>query len=167
MKRLSRSVRAVRYLWPAFAIFSAACAADSTAPAPASSIAPNIAAALDTTLQDERHAEAIYLRVLADHGNVLPFFNVVVPEQRHSASLEALLRGRGLSVPESRWTLDNVPRFATVREACAAAATAEVDNVVLYDRFLAFDLPADVRQVFTANRRASVEKHLPAFQLCR
>ncbi|WP_158514781.1 DUF2202 domain-containing protein [Gemmatimonas phototrophica] len=148
-------------------MFLAACNTTATAPAVAPALAANVVAAIDTTLQDERHAESIYLRVLADHGNVLPFFNIVVAEQRHSASLEALLRGRGLPVAESPWTLDNVPRFPSVREACAAAATAEVDNVALYDRFLSFDLPADVRQVFTANRRASIEKHLPAFQLCR
>lgn len=145
----------------------AACSSTaSVAPDPAPS-ASVVAAALDSALQDERRAENIYLRVLADHGNVLPFFNVVIAEQRHSASIEMVMRTRGLPIPDSPWTLDNVPRFATLSEACAAAAAAEVANIALYDRVLAQDLPSDVLQVFLANRQASLEKHLPAFERCR
>lgn len=148
---------------------AAACTDDTTtilAPA-ASALTPSVAAAVDTAIQDEFHAEQTYLRVIADHGNVLPFFNVVVAEQRHSSSLAGVLDRRGLDVPASEWDLDNVPRFATVPEACAAAAGAEVANIAMYDRLLAAELPTDVRNVFTNNRRASVERHLPAFTACR
>jgi hypothetical protein len=52
----------------------AAC--DSTdSVAPSAPLANVVSAALDTALNDEYHAETIYLRVLADFGNVLPFFN--------------------------------------------------------------------------------------------
>lgn len=147
---------------------AAVVACSETSPVAPLSVEPAaVAVALDSALQDERHAEYIYLRVLADHGNVLPFFNVVVAEQRHSASLEAVMRNHGLPIPDNPWTLENVPRFETVAEACAAAATAEVLNVALYDRYLAWPLPADVQQVFLANRRASVQSHLPAFERCR
>ena len=60
-----------------------------------SALTPAAAAAVDTAIQDEFHAEQIYLRVLADHGNVLPLFNVVVAEQRHSAALAGVLERRG------------------------------------------------------------------------
>lgn len=140
---------------------------ESSSVAPLPKDAAAVAVALDSALQDERHAEYIYLRVLADHGNVLPFFNVVIAEQRHSASLEAVMRNRALPIPDNPWTLENVPRFSSVAEACAAAATAEVLNVALYDRHLAQPLPADVQRVFVANRRASVRSHLPAFERCR
>ena len=66
-------------------------------------------------LQDEYHAEETYLRVLADLGDVLPFYNVVYAEQRHSASLAGLLERRGLAVPASEWNVNNVPRFAIAR----------------------------------------------------
>jgi hypothetical protein len=36
----------------------------------------------------------------------------------------------------------------------------------MYDRLLPLELPADVRQVFTNNRRASLVNHLPAFESC-
>jgi hypothetical protein len=148
---------------------AAACTESTTnvlAPG-ATALTPAVAAAVDSAIQDEFHAEQIYLRVLADHGNVLPFFNVVVAEQRHSTALAGVLERRGLDVPASEWDLDNVPRFATVPEACAAAAVAEVANIELYDRLLVGDLPTDVRNVFTNNRRASLERHLPAFTACR
>lgn len=147
---------------------AAACTDTTTILSPATSaLTPTAAAAVDSAIQDEYHAEQIYLRVLADHGNVLPFFNVVVAEQRHSAALAGILERRGLAVPPSDWTLDNVPRFATVPEACAAAAAAEVANIAIYDRLLVGELPTDVRNVFTNNRRASLERHLPAFTACR
>lgn len=134
--------------------------------APTTDLTPAIVAVLDTAINDEYHAEFIYLRVLADFGNVLPFFNVVVAEQRHSTSLGGLLEGRGVPIPSSRWNLDNVPRFTTLRLACAAAAVAEQENIEMYDRFLALNVPADVRTVLANNRRASLDRHYPAFRQC-
>ncbi len=127
----------------------------------------NLGESLAATYQDERHAEMIYERVLADFGSVRPFVNIVEAEQKHASSVAFLLTSRGLEVPESLWTTDNVPRFTSVALACAAAADAEVENVELYDRYLALELPADVRTVFQNNRVASLDNHLPAFNRCR
>jgi hypothetical protein len=128
---------------------------------------PVLTAVLDSAWQDARRAESICLRVLADHGNVLPFFNIVIAEQRHSTAIEGLLLRRRLPLPTSLWTLDTVPRYPTVAAACAAGVVAERENVALYDRLLSRTIPADVHQVFGSNRRASVERHLPAFEACR
>jgi hypothetical protein len=132
----------------------------------ATALSPETVAALDRTLQDEYHAESTYLGVLGDFGDVRPFANVVYAEQRHSESLARLYENHGLVAPRSVWTLDNVPHFASLTEACAAAAAAERDNVALYDTYLALDLPRDVANVFGNNRAASLERHLPAFQAC-
>jgi len=140
-----------------------AVGASSAAPTPTTSLTEMLAA----TYQDERHAEEIYERVLADFGSVFPFVNIVEAERRHGSSVAKLLTSRGLAVPENPWTTDNVPRFPSVPAACAGAATAEEDNVALYDRFLALELPADVRTVFQNNRAASLENHLAAFKRCR
>jgi len=59
-----------------------------------------------------------------------------------------------------------VPHFASARDACVAAAGAERDNISLYDHLLTLALPNDVRQVFTNNRRASIDNHQPAFIAC-
>lgn len=129
-------------------------------------LAADVQAALDLTIQDEYRAETIYQGVLNDFGPVLPFAAILTAEQRHSTVLGLLYSKRGLPVPVSTVTVATVPHFATVRQACAAGVTAERENIALYDRFLAGDLPDDVRQVFSNNRRASLENHLPAFITC-
>ena len=126
-----------------------------------------VLAAMAIAIQDEYHAENVYLRVLADFGNVFPFSRIVNAEQRHSAAVAHLYANRGLEAPGSEWNLDNVPRFGSIQEACAAAAQAEIDNIALYDSYLDFVLPPDVRNVFTNNRAASLNNHLPAFEACR
>lgn len=126
----------------------------------------NVQAALDLTIQDEFRAETIYQGVLNDFGTMLPFAAILTAEQRHSTAIGQLYTKRGLAVPASLVSVSTVPHFATVREACAAGAAAERDNIALYDRFLAGDLPDDVRQVFSNNRRASLDNHLPAFLTC-
>ncbi len=147
---------------------SVACSDTPSVTAPGfAALTDNVSDAVATAIQDEYRAEQIYLRVLFDHGNVLPFYNVVVAEQRHSTSLAAIYERRGIATPPSEWTLDNVPRFETIALACAAGAVAEQENIAMYDRLLAGTLPADVRYVFSNNRRASLERHLPAFEACR
>ena len=162
-----------RLIVPSFAVALAAtlaaCSSTST-----TVVAPNatpltteLRSALELALLDERHAEAIYVQVLTDHGDITPFRNIVNAERQHAAAIEQLFRNRGLAVPTITPDPAAVPRFAAVSSACAAAADAEVANVELYDRYLGWTLPADVRTVFTNNRRASVENHLPAFTRCR
>ena len=122
---------------------------------------------LSGAIQDEYHAQAVYQGVLGDLGQVLPFANIVLAEQAHAASVARLYANRGLAAPATAWSVSNVPHFRTIAEACGAAAAAEVANIALYDRYLATDLPLDVRNVFTNNRAASVNGHLPAFNRCK
>jgi hypothetical protein len=127
---------------------------------------PEVLSAMESAIQDEYHAEATYDRILSDLGNVWPFINIVEAERRHIEAAAGLFANRGIEVPESQWNRNNVARFDSVVEACAAAAQAERDNVSLYDTFLKMELPTDVRNVFTNNRAASLEAHLPAFEAC-
>lgn len=129
-------------------------------------LAADLQAALDLTIQDEYRAETIYQGVVNDFGPILPFAAILTAEQRHSTTIGLLFTRRGLVVPVSLVSVTTVKHFATVREACAAGVAAERDNIALYDRFLAGDLPDDVRQVFSNNRRASLDNHLPAFMTC-
>ncbi len=131
-----------------------------------SALTPDAAAALERGILDEYHAEQIYLRVIEDFGEVFPFTNVVYAEVRHSDSISRLYVNRGLPVPGNPWNRDNVPRFRSIPEACRAGADAEEQNVEMYEELLRLGLPFDVRTVFTNNRRASLENHLPAFRSC-
>jgi hypothetical protein len=126
-----------------------------------------IRTAIAEALQDEYQGEAIYARVLKDHGDIRPFSRAVHAEQRHAGFLEALLTGRDLAVPENRWAQADVPSYASVKDACVAAVEFEVRNVALYDRLLtAGSLPDDVRRAFEYNRDASLQHHKPAFERC-
>jgi len=129
-------------------------------------LSAEVRAALELTIQDEYRAEAIYQGVLDDFGPLLPFASILTAEQRHSTAIGQLFTKRGLAAPASLVTVATVPHFPTMREACAAGVVAERENIALYDRFLASDLPDDVRQVFSNNRRASLDNHLPAFLRC-
>jgi hypothetical protein len=126
-----------------------------------------VKAGVEEALKDEYRGEAMYSRVLKDHGDVRPFSNVVRAERRHAACLESLLKARGLAVPDHREATGEASGFATVKEACAAAVEFETKNVALYDRLLAAGLlPDDVKDVFAHNRRASLDHHKPAFERC-
>lgn len=123
-------------------------------------------AALERAVQDEYKAETTYQGVINDLGQLQPFVNVLTAEQRHSASIAELFARRGLVAPPNQWTLAIVPHYTTIPAACLAAATAERENIALYDELLRLDLPTDVRQVFTNVRTASLLNHLPAFERC-
>ncbi|HSD28640.1 MAG TPA: hypothetical protein VLL75_15165 [Vicinamibacteria bacterium] len=142
----------------------AAPSASAAKPAP---LDDRVKAGIEEALQDEWHGQAIYERVLKDHGDVRPFSNIARAERRHAAFLADLLKGRGLGVPENRWVNEDVPGSASVKDACAAAVEFETKNVAIYDRLAAAGpLPDDVKSVFDHNRRASLEHHKPAFERC-
>ena len=129
-------------------------------------LSDEVRAAVDEALQDERRGEAMYARVLGDHGDVRPFSNVVHAEGRHAVLLENLLRTRDLAVP-TRPTKADAPAYGSLTEACSAAVEFETRNVALYDRLLAAGpLPGDVERAFDHNRMASLDHHKPAFERC-
>ena len=190
--RLTTSPLLIAWL-VALAMFATGCGSSSSPTAPGSAVAAQAPASTTTTstvtgtptptavipltvaqvemlagaIQDEYHAEAVYQGVLADLGQVFPFVNIVRAEQNHAASLAQIYVSRGLTPPTSAWNLSNVPHFRTLAEACGASADAEIANIELYDRYLASELPTDLRNVFTNNRAASAIGHLPAFTRCK
>jgi hypothetical protein len=121
------------------------------------------ARALREALMDERRAHDTYMAVLARHGQVRPFVNIVQAESRHEAALEAAMQRHGVEIPADRPTdLPAVP--GTVRECGALAAQLERDNVALYDRLMADVSEPDIRAVFDNLRRCSQANHLPALE---
>jgi hypothetical protein len=158
-----------RLLLPVLVVLSVACGSDTpTSPTPVSGVAlpPQVQLAMEQAITDEYRAETIYQGVIDDFGTVLPFVNVLTAEQRHSTTLARLFEARGLPAPVNGWTVAMVPHFASVPMGCTAGVTAEHENIAIYDRLLALDLPFDVRQVFESNRAASLFNHLPAFERC-
>jgi hypothetical protein len=147
------------------ALGSAGCDGDSPTAAQ-EEMDVDVLVAMEAGIQDEFRAELIYEGVLNDFGDVRPFSNIINAEVRHSDAIALLYSARGLPVPASQWSGDEIPSFSSVTEACRAGVTAEIENAEVYDRYLGLPLPDDVRMVFENNRAASLEKHLPAFQRC-
>jgi len=161
--KISRFVMAFGFI--AVSAGLVACDDDSSAVAPVMED-QTLLAAMEATIQDEFRAELIYQRVLDDFGPVLPFKNIINAEVRHSEAIALLYATRGLPAPESRWASNEIPSFSSITAACQAGVVAEIENIEIYDRYFDLPFPEDVRKVFTNNRAASLERHLPAFERC-
>ena len=95
-------------------------------------------------------------------GQHRPFSNIVKAEEQHIAWLVPLFGKYGVALPPDRGPeLAQVP--PTFDEALQAGVDAEIDNIGMYERFLARELPDDVRAVFEHLLTGS-RNHLAAFQ---
>ncbi len=151
-------------------------ATSAFAPAPALA-APNYGAAgaaaladselttgamLTFALQDEYLARAEYQKTLAKFGQRRPFSNIIKAEEQHIAWLVPLFGKYGVTLPPDRGP-ELAPVPETFDEALQAGVDAEIDNIGMYERFLARELPDDVRAVFEHLLTGS-RNHLAAFQ---
>ena len=121
--------------------------------------------ALEDGLDDEYRSHETYAQVIRDFGPLRPFSNIVEAEARHVSSLLSLFATYGISAPINRWP-GEVPRFASVHDACVASVQGELDNVAIYDRALRTTERTDILAVYHALRSASLDRHLPAFRRC-
>lgn len=131
----------------------------------ANGVANDNVKALRMALDDEYKAEATYLKVIDDFGNVRPFSNIVRSEQRHIQALIPFFSKYGVEVPENPY-IGQVPSYQSVKQACHAGVDGEVDNVALYDRIFSLADDAELIQVFKSLQWASEYRHLPAFERC-
>ncbi len=120
---------------------------------------------LNKALMDEYHARDTYRKVIDIFGDIRPFSNIVLAEQRHIDFLLPLYEKYSIAVPlEPDTTGMVVP--GTVAEACKIAVQAEEENISLYDELLAGTDEQDVLIVFERLQAASRDNHLPAFRRC-
>lgn len=122
--------------------------------------------ALLRALEDERHAQAIYQAVMDRQGEVRPFSNIRLAEERHESCLLDLFEKYEIEPPDDPWQQRVIEVPETRSEACAIAVEAEKANIALYDELLQDIERSDIRDVFTRLRNASLERHLPAFERC-
>jgi hypothetical protein len=115
---------------------------------------------LTYALQDERIARTEYQIILDTFGSSRPFSNIIKAEETHIRYLTDLFSDHKLAVPADGTRKPAAPKDWT--SALEAGRQAEIDNIAMYDKFLAQDLPADVRQVFEQLKAAS-QNHLRAF----
>lgn len=122
--------------------------------------------ALLAALDDERRAEALYLAVMERFGEVRPFSNIVVAEERHQTLLLPLLEKYGVPVPPNPYGPLQMDTPDTLAGACQLGVQSEIENIAMYDRLLPAVQEDDIRSAFELLRRASAERHLPAFERC-
>lgn len=114
----------------------------------------------------EYAAYALYSAVIDKHGPVQPYATIRDAEVRHIAALQRQLGKYGIDYPTENPYLGRVEALEDLQEAARAWVDGEIANIEMYDLFLEVvkGFP-DVARVFANLRRASLESHLPAFQL--
>lgn len=119
---------------------------------------------LTYAIQDEYGAYAEYEWIIQTYGALKPYTNIMQAEQTHIDLLLPLFQTYGITVPDRTEAKTHITHPASLLEAAKAGVQAEIDNIAMYDTFLAQkDLPDDVRDVFSKLRTASTH-HLDAFQ---
>ncbi|HRJ88885.1 MAG TPA: hypothetical protein PLN05_08110 [Pyrinomonadaceae bacterium] len=116
-------------------------------------------------LNDEYLATATYQQVNKDLGDPRPFSNIVRAEIRHAEMLKEIFTKYGVPIPDNPWQ-GNVPRFASVADACKAGIDGEILNRDLYTRLFRSTERKDIIETYRYLQRASEENHLPAFERC-
>ena len=122
--------------------------------------------ALNLALDDEYHALAVYQSVIATFGNVDPFVEIAISEQRHIDALINQFNKNDLDVPDNPWT-GNLPAFDSIEQACQAAVEAEIANAELYNQLFRMTNDFNLTRVFTNLTNASLNSHLPKFEACQ
>lgn len=113
-------------------------------------------------VQDEYLAHGEYLAIIDKFGSQKPYTNIASAEETHLAYLKEVYLSYGLDFPAD----DSANHIVVPTDLLKAAETgvqAEIDNIAMYEHFLTYDLPDNVREVFSALKSGS-ESHLLAFQ---
>lgn len=117
---------------------------------------------LTYAIQDEYLAQARYDDILQKFGYVRTFAQIKEAEMRHINALLPLFERYQVPLPEDiSYVFVTTPE--TIKDAYAAAVQGEIDNITMYEKFLSYDLPPDMKTVFTQLRNASLN-HLAAFE---
>lgn len=122
---------------------------------------------LTYAIQDEYLARAEYVAIMAKFGQILPYSNIKQAEEQHIAWLKDMFATLKLTVPADE-AAKYIHAPATLKESAQAGVQAEIDNIAMYERFLAQPVLKDPRysaivDLFTRLRDAS-KNHLAAFQ---
>ncbi len=117
---------------------------------------------LTYALQDEHLAQSRYKNVLQTFGDIRTFARIKEAELRHIYALLPLFEKYQVPIPEDI-SQSFVKTPGNVKSAFAASVEGEVDNIAMYEKFLAYELPNDIRMVFTQLLNAS-QNHLAAFE---
>ena len=114
--------------------------------------------------EGEYAAAASYLAVLEKYGSVEPYQSIYDAELRHIDALIRQLERDGEAVPENPY-LGKITIADNLVSIAEAEAAVEVLNVQMYDQLITRTDNANLLKVLGNLRSASLESHLPAFEL--
>ncbi|MBN2878350.1 MAG: DUF2202 domain-containing protein [Clostridia bacterium] len=117
---------------------------------------------LNYAIQDEYLARQEYELIMEEYGEQKPFSNIIKAEENHIAELKAVFEANGYVIPEDT-SSEYAMLPASLDEAFDVGVLVEIDNIAMYDKFLSYDLPSDVKAVFEELKKGS-ENHLAAFE---
>lgn len=117
---------------------------------------------LTYAVQDEYLAHGEYEAIMGKFGTQKPYSNIVLSEETHLSYLKEVYASYDLEFPDDE-SNGHIVVPNTLLEAAQTGVKAEVDNIAMYELFLSYDLPDNVKNVFTILRDGS-ENHLSAFQ---
>jgi len=117
---------------------------------------------LTYAIQDEYLAKAEYQAIMTQFETTRPYSNIMLAEDVHIQELLPLFAAYSIEVPVND-AAAKVVLPETLQETYSIGVQAEINNIAMYDKFLAQELPDDVRDVFEQLKAAS-EKHLAAFE---
>lgn len=112
----------------------------------------------------EYAALASYQAVLDEYGVVEPYATIMAAEGRHADALIRQLQRLGVEVPSNPY-LGLIAAPGDLEAAAEAWAEGEILNVEMYDNLLSQTEDSQIVKVLNNLRSASLDSHLPAFQL--
>lgn len=117
--------------------------------------------------QDEYFARAEYVAIMAKFGTAKPFSNIKSAEENHLVWLRDAFTAYKLPFPKDE-AANYIQVPATLLDSYKAGVQAEIDNIAMYDKFLASPLiqggqNPDLKTLFTNLKNGSLN-HLDSFQ---
>lgn len=116
---------------------------------------------LTYAIQDEYLARSEYEAIMSKFSVTRPFSNIMRSEETHIDLLIPLFDAYNIDVPVDD-SSEHLIIPSTLAETYEIGVEAEINNIAMYEKFLAEDLPDDIREVFEKLMNAS-ENHLKAF----
>jgi hypothetical protein len=112
-----------------------------------------------------RRAHATSRQVLADHGQVHPFVNLVAAQEHQIDAVIRILDRHQVTVPSDTWP-PPTDRSPSVLAACERGLAMETGLSILFDRLLAESTRPDLITLYRHLQDAARLRHVPALRRC-
>lgn len=113
-------------------------------------------------VEDEYLARGEYIAIMDEFDVLKPYSNIKESEETHLALLREIFQIYDLEFLTDL-SDEHIIIPTSLLDAAQTGVQAEIDNIAMYEKFLTYDLPDNISQVFNALLRGS-QSHLLAFE---